>query len=173
MSNNILAAATHTFNVYDKGEVLIGITEVALPAFNALTVEMEGSGLLGKFSQAVMGQYESMEMKLPFINLDEDIFRFADPTEVVDLNLRVAQQNLDRGEGGDGFKNLRVAIRGKTKAFEPGTVKNGTTMNASITLELLYILIEIDGKSKIELDKLNSVYKVNGKDIMEQMRAYC
>lgn len=173
MGNEILSTATHTFNVYDKGETLIGVTELAIPAFNALTVEMEGSGILGKFSQAVMGQYESMELKIPFINLDDDIFRFSDPTEVIDLNLRVAQQNLNKKDGEDGFRNLRIAVRGKTKTFEPGTVKNGTTMNASITLELLYILIEIDGVTKLELDKLNSVYKVNGKDIMEQMRQYC
>lgn len=46
-------------------------------------------------------------------------------------------------------------------------------MNSSITLELHYILIEIDGKTKLELDKLNSVYRVGGKDIMEEMRQYC
>ncbi len=46
-------------------------------------------------------------------------------------------------------------------------------MNASVKLELHYILIEIDGETKLELDKLNSVYRVNGKDIMEEMRQYC
>ena len=46
-------------------------------------------------------------------------------------------------------------------------------MGCSVTLELLYILIEIDGKTQLELDKLNQVYRVGGKDIMEEMWKYC
>ena len=45
-------------------------------------------------------------------------------------------------------------------------------MAASVTLELLYILIEIDGKTKLEYDKLNSVFVVNGRDLLEKVRAY-
>lgn len=64
-------------------------------------------------------------------------------------------------------------MRGKLKSFKPGVLKQGGLMNASITLELHYILIEIDGETQLELDKLNSVYRVGGKDIMEEMRKYC
>ena len=32
--------------------------------------------------------------------------------------------------------------------------------------------IEIDGKEKLEIDKLNCVYKVNGKDMLKKARAF-
>ena len=52
-------------------------------------------------------------------------------------------------------------------------MKNGGQMGASITLSLVYILVEIDGKRKLELDKLNNVYKINDKDILELVKKHC
>ena len=68
---------------------------------------------------------------------------------------------------------MRVVVRGKQKKFDAGKLKQGEQMDASVTLEIIYLLIEIDGKNKIELDKLNFVYKVNGKDILEKVRKQC
>ena len=68
---------------------------------------------------------------------------------------------------------MRVVIRGKQKKFDPGKVKQGEQMDATVTVEVIYLMIEIDGKNKIEIDKLNFVYKVNGKDILEKVRNQC
>ena len=38
-----------------------------------------------------------------------------------------------------------VVERGRVKNFKPGKVKKSETMDASITIELTYILIEVDG----------------------------
>lgn len=46
-------------------------------------------------------------------------------------------------------------------------------MDAKLKFELFYILIEIDGKTVIEYDKLNSVFTVNGKDLLEKVRSQC
>lgn len=174
MAGHILPTVTNTYNVYNKGNMLIGLSdEIEIPDFSAVTEEMSGSGLLGKIQEAVMGHFDSQEMTIPFLNLDNDIFSFADPLEVIDLNLRASQQQLSKRDGTAGYRGLRIAVRGKLKSFKPGKLKQGGKMDASITLELHYILIEIDGETKMELDKLNQVYRVNGKDIMEEMRRYC
>ena len=60
---------------------------------------------------------------------------------------------------------------GRVKSFKPGKVEKGETMEAEVTLELTYILIEVDGKQLIEVDKLNSVYKVNGVDMLAEINA--
>lgn len=169
-----LPTVTNTFNVYSKGNRLIGLSnEITLPDFTTATEEMSGSGLLGKFNEAVMGHFDSQEMEIPFLNLDDDIFSFADPLEVMDLNLRASQQRLDKQTGGANWRGFRMGIRGRLKSFKPGKLKQGGRMDASIVLEVFYILIEIDGEVKLELDKLNEVYRVGGKDIMEDMRKYC
>lgn len=174
MAQYRIPTVTNTYNVYRKGNALIGLSdEIQIPDFKAITEEMSGSGMLGKIQEAVMGHFDSMEMTIPFLNLDDDIFSFADPLEVIDLNLRASQQQLDKDEGTASYRGIRIAIRGKLKSFTPGKLKQGGRMDASITLELHYILIAIDGETKLELDKLNQVYRVNGKDIMEEMRKYC
>lgn len=174
MAGYNLPTVTNTYNVYNKGNALIGLSdEITLPDFSAITEEMSGSGLLGKIQEAVMGHFDSQEMEIPFLNLDNDIFSFADPLEVIDLNLRAAQQQLNKEEGTAGYRGIRIAVRGKLKSFKPGVLKQGGKMNSSITLELHYILIELDGEPKLELDKLNSVYRIAGKDVMEEMRQYC
>lgn len=39
-------------------------------------------------------------------------------------------------------------------------------MEAKVTLELTYLLVENDGSPLLEVDKLNGVYKVNGVDML-------
>ena len=54
-----------------------------------------------------------------------------------------------------------------------GTVKQGGAMDAAVTVEVVYIMIELDGKQRVELDKLNNVYKVNGVDLLAKIRKQC
>ena len=67
---------------------------------------------------------------------------------------------------------MRVVFRGKPKKLAIGTVKQRASMDSSITLELTYILIEMDGKKRVELDKINGVYKINGIDKLAKVRRY-
>ena len=91
------------------------------------------------------------------------------PLKTVELTIRAAQQVYDK-EGGYTFKGLRVVERGRVKNFKPGKVKKSETMDASITIELTYILIEVDGSVMLEVDKLNGVYKTNDTDMLAEVR---
>jgi len=95
------------------------------------------------------------------------------PLTVQELTLRASEQVTDQGTGGIKFQGLRVVFRGRPVSFKPGTMKQGQKMGASVTLELVYVLIEINGKVELELDKLNDKYIVNGVDILEEVRKYC
>ena len=46
-------------------------------------------------------------------------------------------------------------------------------MDAAVAVEVVYIMIELDGKQRVELDKLNNVYKVNGVDLLAKIRKQC
>ena len=43
-------------------------------------------------------------------------------------------------------------------------------MNGAITLALTYILIELDGKEKVKLDKINGEFRINGVDKLAKIR---
>ena len=44
-------------------------------------------------------------------------------------------------------------------------------MEATVTLELTYIMVEVDGVQLLEVDKLNGVYKVNGTDMLAEVNS--
>lgn len=163
----------NSFNAYHNGNVLIGVTgAVSLPTFDAITETISGAGILGEYETAVPGHYGSMQQEIPFRILDKDIFSLMDPSAPVDLTFRGSAQSTDKATGALNYNGMRVVERGRLKGFTPGSLEMGKQMNASVTLELMYILVEVDGKTMLEYDKLNSVFVVNGKDLLEKVRKY-
>lgn len=120
----------------------------------------------------ITGRYGDMEQEIIFNMLSEDVFKMIDTTKAVELVLRGSQQYTDRATGNVDQMGMRVVFRGRAKKLSPGDMKQGKAMNGSVTLGLTYIYIELDGKPKFELDKLNSVFKVNGVDLLAKVRKY-
>lgn len=163
----------NNYNVYHNGNLLVGVSgAVTLPTLDAITEEVRGAGILGTYETSIVGMYGSMTQEVPFRILDEDIFDLMNPSELVDLTFRASAQSTVKSTGAVDYKGMRIVERGRLKSFTPGKYENGKQMDASVTLELLYILIEVDGKTKLEYDKLNSVFVVNGKDLLEKVRAF-
>lgn len=163
----------NNFNAYNNGNVLVGVTgSVALPNFDAITETINGAGILGEYETSIVGMYGSMEQEVPFRVLDTDCFSIMNPTELVDLTFRASAQSTVKSTGAIDYKGMRIVERGRLKGFEPGTLELGKQMNAKVKLEVLYILIEIGGETKVEYDKLNSVFTVNGVDLLAKVRAY-
>jgi len=160
----------HDFNIYHTGAKVIGITgEVALPDFEAMTETISGAGILGEIETTIAGRYGSMEQEIPFRCIDDDYFKFIDPTTPVEFTLRGAIQYNRKADGATDYTGMRVVERGRCKKISIGTVKQGGPMDSSVTIELTYIMIEMDGKKKIELDKVNGQFKVNGVDLLAKV----
>lgn len=173
-SNSIIPEAINNFNVYRKGNALIGITdEVSLAEIKMMTETIKGAGLLGEYDTPLIGQYQSIKQEIPFRMLEEDIFSMANPMEIQELTLRASEQYMEKKTLDLGLKGLKIVMRGRAHEFKPGTVKNGGQMGASVTLELFYIKIVSGGEDKFELDKVNGVLKINGKDVMKNIKKYC
>ena len=172
MAINGIPEVIHDFNMYLSGKKLLGITgEVVLPDFESLTEEISGAGILGTYETPMIGRYGSMEQEIPFRVLNDSYFRLIDPSSPVDLTLRGSIQYTRQNTGAVDYMGMRVVMRGRSKKLSPGTVKNGT-MESAITLELTYIKIELDGVERIELDKINPKFRVNGRDLLAKIRKY-
>jgi Phage tail tube protein FII len=164
----------NAFNVYKDGAQLIGVTaEVTLPDFTAMTDTISGAGLMGEYETVITGAFSSMTIDIPFRTLNDDTFKLLSPTQALSLTLRGSIQNTNKNNLAMEYTGMRVVVTGRAKAIKPGTLKPGQQMNSSIAIEVMQILIEIDGKKKIELDKLNAVYKVDGKDLLAQIKSQC
>lgn len=162
------------FNVYSNGNKFIGISSShTLPTFEAITETMSGAGVQGEYETSIVGNFSSMEQELSFRMLESDMFELMNPAQAVDITFRASQQSTVSSSGALDYKSMRVVERGRFKSFEPGKIERGKQMEAKLKFELFYILIEIEGKTVIEYDKLNSVFNVNGNDLLEKVRSMC
>lgn len=166
ISNNFVPEKINEYNVYTNGTKMIGLTEeVALPEIKMKSSTVEGPGIKGEIDSPTIGQFESMEATLKFRTLYSSATDLLDPTATQNLTLRAAQQVLDRTSC-SAFKSLRVVLGGRTKSFNPGKVQRGESMDAELTVEVTYYMVEVDGQQVLLIDKLNDVYIVNGKDLL-------
>lgn len=63
--------------------------------------------------------------------------------------------------------------KSKAKTTTLGKVAKGKKMESKVELEILYIKVEINNAVVLELDKLNFVFVLNGKDMLAQIRSQC
>lgn len=170
----IIPQAINRFNVYQGGKKLIGTSgEVTLPEVTYLTDSLEGAGVGGNMDLPIIGLVDDMEAEIPFMSLIDDVFSMMDPTEPANVSLHGSIQGTNRETGGADFISLSVVFRGIVKKFTPGTVKAGGKMGSSVTLGLSYYKIVLNGKTQLEIDKLNEVFIVNGHDVIEKVRNMC
>lgn len=158
------------FNIYDEGNQLIGVSgEVTLPDFEAVTETISGAGILGEFDAINPGQFGAQEIEIPFRLAYGDVYSILGKTPAK-LTLRGALQIMN-GDGTVEQKGMRVIMQGRAKKLTSGKASAGKPMEAAVSFALTYIKIEIDGQTSVELDKLNSIYIVNGEDKLSAIKA--
>lgn len=166
ISNNYVPEKINEYNAYLDGEIMVGVVpDIDLPEIGMKASDVEGAGMLGVLNSPAIGQFESMEQELKFNVLYSSAINMLNPLEAVNLTFRAAQQVYDK-TGGYVFKGLRIVEQGRVKKFKPGKLKRAEGMEATVTMELTYILVEVDGVVMLEIDKLNQKYIVNGKDML-------
>lgn len=173
MSNIVnVPEVINAFNAYHNGNVLVGVSgEVQLPSLQAITETVSGAGIAGEYETGVIGNYGSIEQEVPFRLMEENVFALMKPQEPVDLTFRASQQSTVKATGALDYKGMRIVERGRFKSFNGGKLQTGKTQDAALTLEVLYYLVELDGNTLLEYDKLNSKFVVNGEDLMEKVRS--
>jgi P2 family phage contractile tail tube protein len=126
----------------------------------------------GEVDSPTIGQFASGPVEIPFQSLTQGAFDMMNPLKAVNITLRASQQEMN-GNGDIVFVGVRAVFRGRPKTLTAGSIKKGSGTGTSIAIEWTYYLLEIDGKKVVEIDKLNSVFKVNGSDILAQSKRLC
>lgn len=157
------------FEVYDSLRMnLLGIAEVELPEFSAMTDEVAGAGIAGKIDLPSLGQFDSMTVKLNWRQTTAQALGLLAPVEH-SLGIYAANQVHNPALGSVVPEQLRIELRGMTKTQGLGKL-SGAKMDASTELEVLAISIFIDNVPVIVFDKLNFIYAVNGVDYLAAVR---
>jgi hypothetical protein len=173
ISNNYLPEKINEYNAYLDGDLMIGIAAANdLPEVNMQTSTVTGIGVSGEIESPTLGQFEKMEQEVKFNVLYSSAADMLSPLKAVNITFRAAQQVYDKSSGGGyAFKSLRIVEMGRVKKFKPGKLEKNNAMEATVTLEVTYLLIEVDGSELMCVDKLNRVYRVNGEDMLSDVRS--
>lgn len=159
------------FNVYEDGDRLIGIgEEVTLPDIEMMSETVRVPG--GEVDSPTIGQFAAGQVEIPFQSLTPDTFNLMNPLKSVNITLRASQQEMD-GNGDIVFTGIRAVFRGRPKTLTAGSIKKGSGTGTSLAIEWTYYMLEIGGRKVVEIDKLNSVFKINGTDILAQTKRLC
>lgn len=93
---------------------------------------------------------------------------FCKPTQVGGTE---AMQCMDPTTGATGYYPVKIVVRGKATNTNLGKATKGKKMEPEVELEVMYIKIQINNKTTLELDKLNFKFVLNGKDMLAKIRS--
>lgn len=166
----------NNFNVYvgtaSEASRLIGVTdEVTLPDLKYMSETINLAGMGGEIDSPTVGQFQSMEVEIPFSNIAKSSLEIAG-ADNVPLILRSAQEFADPGDNTKSFKNRTITLRGMTKGIKFGTLKKGGYGKPSITKEVTYYKEVIDGEVVAEIDKFNGRTIIGGVDQTKDILSY-
>lgn len=140
-----------------------------LPSIEFATNEVKGAGILGSIDMPMTGQINAMTFSVTSRGINKSNTNLAKPG-VQKLEIRF-NRDVTQADGSVIPEGSKVFINGVNKKYDPGKVEQGANMDGSIEFEVLRYRQVINGVETLLIDKLNYVYKINGIDYMEKVRA--
>lgn len=160
------------FNAYSADNRLIGVTgEITLPNLEEMTETVSGAGIYGEIDVATPGHFGSLNFEIPFRTLTEQAFALLRHDGKA-LTLRGASQFLDEKSGATEMRQLKIVLKGPAKGLDLGKLGVSQGTETKVTLEAWYIKIVMGDKVLLELDKLNAVYILDGKDMVSNLKKF-
>ena len=164
---------TINYAIYDRSEgkptKVADTTSVKLPDFEYLTETVKGAGIMGEIDMPSPAQLGSMVTEIAIKNTNKSTVKlFAPKTQ--DIEVRWVKDALDPKSGALVSVPMKALIRGIPKNTSLGTVETNATNDGNLSLETTYIKLIEDGDTLYEVDKLNSVFIINGVDYMKAIR---
>ncbi|TQV72582.1 phage major tail tube protein [Exilibacterium tricleocarpae] len=154
------------FNLFVDGRGYAGrVEELTLPKLSIKTEEIRTGGMDAPV-ELDMG-IEKLECDLNIAEYDVDIIALfgLENGAQVPLTLR---GGLD---GEDGVVPVVVTLRGAWRALDFGNWKAGEKAPLKVSVALRYYRLEIGARELIEIDAINMVRKIDGKDQLQAMRS--
>lgn len=158
------------FRAYVSGNNLAGVASVELPDIEAMTDTVSGAGIAGEIDSPILGHTASMATTITFRTITSDAMSL-NAHKSHELEFRGSMQIYDAANGVYKTSAVRVAMRGIPKRNGLGSLEVGSTTDSEIELELSYLKIVIDDSEKIEIDKYNFKYVVDGVDYLASVKA--
>lgn len=159
----------NNFSVYEDAVEYLGMAEVTLPEVSNISEEITGAGIGGKIEAIVLGHVEAMTLTLNFRTVTQAGIKLSEP-RLHKIDLRAAQQEQNTRTGKIETRAIKHILQVRPKKYAPGKLAAASAADASGEYAVSYYAIYIDGKKKLEIDPLNFIYYVNGKDYLAEVK---
>lgn len=168
-----IATKTIQYSIYDKTDgkttFVEDTTSYTRPELAMLTDGVSGSGIMGEIDMPTQGQLDSMEVEVVLNKTNARVIEMFAPG-AHKMEARWVTNVLNSATGKSAIQANKEIITYLPKTLAMGEVVNNETNEATLTGEVLTYQYIIDGKEVIKIDKLNNVFKVNGKDYSSAIR---
>lgn len=162
-----LPSKLRKFNLFNEGRSYLGIVEeVTLPKLSWKTEEYNGAGMVAPVDIPLTLEKLELQMSLGGMVLDA-LHQFG-TIGLSDVGLRF-NGSYQEGQG-NVIQAVECVIRGYHREIDIGNVKQGENTQHKITSALSYYKLSVDGQDIIEIDALNQIFVVNGKDLYADHR---
>lgn len=158
-----------SYAMYENGTEYMGTTEVTLPDLEFMTEELSGAGIAGTVEEVITGNMSAMTTTFNFRTVGKWTTKLLEP-RVHNIDLRVAQQNMETKDGTTSVSSVKHIMKIKPKKTTLGKVSAASTADASGEYSVLYYALYVDGVKITEVDPLNFICIVNGKDYLQEVR---
>lgn len=162
---------TVAYRVYHKGTDFLGIATIELPQIQQMTETLSGSGIAGEIENPTIGITQSMTCKLSFTSATPEFMMPLDWTESALWECYAALQVSDDATSLRSSIPYQINFLGRAKSYPLGTLEQGKKHGNEVELEVTRLQVLLDGDEKLLIDKLAFIYRVNGKELLQQVRA--
>lgn len=156
------------FNLFVNGESYVGqIPEVNLPKLSRKTEDYRAGGMNGPV-ESNLGM-EKLELQWTAAGYIKSMLAQWGTGTVGGVLLRFA--GALQADDDAAVNSLEVTVRGYHKEMDPGKAAAGEKTEIKVTSALSYYKVSLNGQPIIEIDLVNMIEIVDGKDLMADIRA--
>lgn len=159
------------YRAFLSDTVLLGVAEVTLPDFEYMTETLNGAGIAGELDSPTLGHTQSMTIQINFRTMTDDAVKMIAPKPLM-VTFRASQQEIDAAQGELKAKAVKITAKVMPKKTGLGKLESGKPQDISGEYEVLYLKVDVDSATRLEVDKLNYIFKVDGKDYLAEVRQH-
>lgn len=152
--------------VYSDGTSAHGTANVKLPTIEAMSETITGAGISGEVEVPVTGHFKAMKLEIEFYNMNS-VFSGLNVGESCNLQIRGSLQVYEQGKRDD--VPVKISVLGRVLSSERGTLEPGKKTSPKTTISIEYYKEELNGQVLTEIDPLNFIAILNGKNILAKV----
>ena len=153
-------------NLFIDGNQYLGaVNEVTTPKLAMKVEEYRAGGMIAPVDVNLGLEKMESEFKMGGYMLDL-VRQFGAQIDAVPLRFMGAYEQDDTGE----VTSVEIVMRGRFSEIDHGNSKVGDDTEQTYKVPLTYYKLIENGQEVVEIDALNTIFKVDGKDRLEEHR---